>query len=83
MMAFHRGRIDLLTRHIDRGQTLLSRCFAYREIYPPELGCADDGRSGLHGTPIGGTTLLHLAIDFDEQEIFNLLYISSRGAVFR
>ena len=27
----------------------------------------------MHGTPIGGTTLLHLSIDFDEQEIFDLL----------
>jgi len=46
--------------------------FTIREIYPPELGCANDERSGMHGTPIAGTTLLHLAIDFDEQEIFNL-----------
>jgi hypothetical protein len=27
----------------------------------------------LHGTPIGGTTLLHLSSDFDEQEIFDWL----------
>jgi ankyrin repeat protein len=27
----------------------------------------------MHWTPIDGTTLLHLAIDFDEQEIFELL----------
>ena len=43
------------------------------EIYPPELGCAEDGRSGMHWTPIDGTTLLHLAIDFDEEAIFELL----------
>src|SRR5438034_10312004 len=40
---------------------------------PPELGCANDGRSGMHWTPIDGTTLLHLAIDFDEEEMFDLL----------
>ena len=28
---------------------------------------------GMHCTPIDGTTLLHLAIDFDEEEIFELL----------
>ena len=76
MMAFHRGRLDLLRAHAGRDVTLLQRRFSYREIYPPELGCADDGRSGLHGTPIDGTTLLHLAIDFDEQEIFDWLLAS-------
>lgn len=73
IMAFHRGRIDLLERHLARDPGLLARRFAYRDIYPPELGCAGDGRSGLHGTPIGGTTLLHLAIDFEEQGIFDWL----------
>ena len=43
------------------------------DIYPLELGCHDDQISGLHGTPIDGTTLLHLSIDFDEQEIFDWL----------
>lgn len=77
-MAFHRGRSDLLAAHLARDPGLLERRFTYREIYPPGLGCPDDGRSGLHGTPIGGTTLLHLAIEFDEQEIFDLLL--ARGA---
>ncbi len=27
----------------------------------------------MHGTPLDGTTLLHLAIDFDEREIFEFL----------
>ena len=27
----------------------------------------------MHWTPIDGTTLLHLAIDFDEEDIFELL----------
>jgi hypothetical protein len=78
MMAFHRGRIDLLEAHLARDPMLLERRFTYREIYPPELGCPDDGRSGMHGTPIAGTTLLHLAIDFDEREIFD--WLLARGA---
>lgn len=73
MMAFHRGDVDRLGHFLRKDRTLLERRFDYREIYPPSLGCHDDGRSGLHGTPIAGTTLLHLAIDFDEQEIFDLL----------
>lgn len=78
LMAFHRGRVDQLEAHLDRDPDLIKRRFTYREIYPPELGCHDDGLSGLHGTPVDGTTLLHLAIDFDEQEIFDLLL--ARGA---
>jgi hypothetical protein len=72
-MAFHRGDVERLTRFLHDDPNLIHRRFAYREIYPPELGCPDDGRSGLHGTPIAGATLLHLAIDFDEQEVFDRL----------
>ncbi|HEY4206113.1 MAG TPA: hypothetical protein VGM31_04835 [Puia sp.] len=73
IMAFHTGDLDGLKRHWRTHPELIHRRFRYREIYPPELGCADDGRSGLHGTPIDGTTLLHLSIDFDEREIFDWL----------
>jgi ankyrin repeat protein len=56
------------------------------EIYPPELGCGKDGKSGMHWTPIDGTTLLHLAIDFDDLEIFEMLLaqgadVNARAAV--
>lgn len=73
VMAFHRGDVERLGTFLRQDRTLVERRFAYREIYPQELGCHDDARSGLHGTPLGGTTLLHLAIDFDEQEVFDLL----------
>jgi hypothetical protein len=56
-----------------RDPGLIERRFSCLEIYPPELGCAKDGRSGMHWTPIDGTTLLHLAIDFDDEDIFKLL----------
>jgi hypothetical protein len=78
IMALHRGDTGRLKHHLQRDKGLINRRFAYREIYPPNLGCADDGRSGLHGTPLDGTTLLHLAIEFDEQDIFDLLL--ARGA---
>jgi ankyrin repeat protein len=73
IMALHRGNPARLKEQLQRDPGLINRRFTLREIYPPELGCADDERSGLHGTPIAGTTLLHLAIEFDEPEIFDLL----------
>jgi hypothetical protein len=73
MMAFHRGDLDRLKEFLRRDPRLIERRFKLVEIYPPELGCAKDGRSGMHWTPIDGTTLLHLAIDFDEAESFELL----------
>jgi hypothetical protein len=76
MTAFHRGSVAALETHLRRDPTLLARRFSLREIYPPELGCAADG--GMHWTPIDGTTLLHLAIDFMEREIFD--WVLLRGA---
>lgn len=73
MMAFHRGNLARLKEFLCRDPRLMEQRFTSLEIYPPELGCAKDGRSGMHWTPIDGTTLLHLAIDFDEAEIFELL----------
>jgi len=78
IMAFHRGKIDRLAAHLARDPALLERRFTSTEIYPPELGCAPDGRGGMHGTPIAGGTLLHLAVDFHEQEIFE--WLLARGA---
>lgn len=69
VMAFHRGRIDLLEQHLARDPQMIHRRYAYREIYPPELGCSEDETLGLHGTPLHGTTLLHMAVDFDELKI--------------
>lgn len=68
-MAIHRGRIDLLEAHLAHDPQLLTRTFSHEEIYPPELGCHADHSLALHGTPLAGTTLLHLCVDFDEIEI--------------
>jgi hypothetical protein len=68
-MAVHRGRLDLLEDHLRADPQLLSRRFAHREIYPPELGCSEDESLALHGTPLAGATLLHMCIDYDELEI--------------
>jgi ankyrin repeat protein len=68
-MAVHRGRIDLLEVHLRRDPSLLTRTFSHEEIYPPSLGCHADHSLALHGTPLAGTTLLHMSVDFDEIEI--------------
>jgi hypothetical protein len=85
IMAFHRGRIDLLEEHLRRDPQLLSRRFSHEEIFPPEIGCHDEVLA-TQGTPLGGTTLLHMAIEFDEDDIFNWLLengaeINARSAI--
>jgi hypothetical protein len=67
-LALHRGRIDLLEEHLRRDPLLLERTFTHREIYPAELGCRDPIDATV-GTPLGGTTLLHMCVDYDELEI--------------
>ena len=68
VMALHRGRIDLLEEHLRRDPELLRRTFSHEEIYPPELGCHDEVMA-TQGTPLSGTTLLHMCVDYDELEI--------------
>jgi hypothetical protein len=67
-MALHRGRIDLLEEHLRRDPALLRRTFTHEEIYPPSLGCHDEIQA-THGTPLNGTTLLHMCVDYDELAI--------------
>ena len=75
-MAIHRGRIDLLNRHLSTNPDLLSRRFTLAEIFPPEVGMPDEG--GLQATSLEGVTLLHMAVDFDEDEIVR--WLLDRGA---
>jgi hypothetical protein len=68
VMALHRGRIDLLEQHLGRDPELLTRSFASADIYPLAPACARDPYIA-QGTPVHGTTLLHIAAYFDELEI--------------
>lgn len=77
VMALHRGRIDLLEEHIDRDPSVLNRTFTHEEIYPPDMGCHDEVLA-TQGTPLGGTTLLHLCVDYDEYEIAE--WLIAKGA---
>jgi hypothetical protein len=67
-MAVHRGRIDLLGKHLRLDPTMLQRTFTHEELYPPSLGCHDEVLA-THGTPLAGATLLHMCVDYDEMEI--------------
>jgi hypothetical protein len=67
-MALHRGRIDLLEEQLRRDPNLLSRTCTHEEIYPPEMGCHDE-INATQGTPLKGSTLLHMCVDYDELEI--------------
>ena len=76
-MALHRGRLDLLEAHLQRDPALVHRTFSHEEIYPPEIGCHDEVNA-THGTPLAGSTLLHMCVDYDEYEIAQ--WLLARGA---
>jgi ankyrin repeat protein len=67
-MALHRGRIDLIEEHLRRDPQLLQRTFTHEEIFPPDLGCHDEVLA-TQGTPLSGTTLLHICVEYDEIDI--------------
>jgi hypothetical protein len=67
-MALHRGRIDLLEAHLARDPELLTRTFDIAEIFPLAPACSAHPYTA-QGTPVHGTTLLHIAAYFDEVEI--------------
>jgi len=68
VMALHRGRLDLLEAHLARDPDLLTRTFGIEDIFPLAPACAIDPYTA-QGTPVHGTTLLHIAAYFDEVEI--------------
>jgi hypothetical protein len=68
VMALHRGRIDLLEAHLARDPDLLTRTFDIADVYPLAPACSKEPHSA-QGTPVHGTTLLHIAAYFDELEI--------------
>lgn len=77
-MAVHRGRIDLLARHVERDPRLLNASFKYEEMFPPALGCRSDPSLALCGTPIVGGTLLHMCVEYSELAIAR--WLIARGA---
>jgi Ankyrin repeat len=68
VMALHRGRIDLLETHLTRDPDLLTRTFDIADVFPLAPACFREPYTA-QGTPVHGTTLLHIAAYFDELEI--------------
>lgn len=68
VMALHRGRIDLLEAHRSRDPDLLTRTFDVADVFPLAPACSAEPYVA-QGTPVHGTTLLHIAAYFDELEI--------------
>ncbi len=71
VMLFHRGDIHALQKSIQKDKKLLTRRFREEEIYPKEYGI--NKGDGLHLTPLDGTTLLHMAAEFEEYKIMRIL----------
>ncbi|MDB5342402.1 MAG: hypothetical protein JWP89_779 [Schlesneria sp.] len=72
-MAVHRGRLDLLAALVDRDPALLQRRFLDSEIFPPEFG-----EIGLHVAPLAGGTLLHIAVEYQDEKTAR--WLVERGA---
>ncbi|HEX6314045.1 MAG TPA: ankyrin repeat domain-containing protein [Gemmatimonadaceae bacterium] len=68
VFALHRGRIDLLEQHLAHDPQILHRTWSHRDIYPRELECLEPIDATV-GTPLDGTTLLHMCVEYDELEI--------------
>lgn len=72
-IAVHRGRLDLLERHLARDPKLLQRTFTHQQIFPPELGCHVEESLALTAAPCRGATLLHLAAEYEEVDLVRWL----------
>jgi hypothetical protein len=68
-MAVHRGRVDLLERHLARDANVLNRPLSIDDIYPLALGCHEDRDLALHGAPLDGATLLHMAVEYEDVDV--------------
>ena len=68
VMALHRGRIDVLETHLARDPELLTRTFDIVDVFPLAPASWREPYTA-QGTPMHGTTLLHIAAYFDELEI--------------
>jgi hypothetical protein len=77
-MAVHRGRLDLLEEHLRRDPDVLRRAVPIDEIYPLAVGCHDERDLALHGAPLDGATLLHMAVEYEDLAVAR--WLIERGA---
>ena len=87
VMALHRGRDRSAWRSILRRDPDLLQAHVYiRRDFSAGAGRCHDEVQATHGTPLGGTTLLHVCVDYDEIEIARWLLergmdVNERAAV--
>jgi len=72
LMAFHKGDLKAIKKQLQAKPKLLKSTYTLEEIYPPKL--VVDATDGLHLTPLQGATLLHLAVEYNETELMQLLF---------
>src|SRR6185295_9460010 len=68
VMALHRGRIDLLEKHLAQDSSMLKRTFTLEDVFGLAPACHAESYTA-QGTPLDRTTLLHISAYFDEVEI--------------
>jgi ankyrin repeat protein len=73
-MAIHRGRVDLLEACLTREPAILQQRWPESDFFPLDIKPG----SGLHGVPLDGTTLLHMAIEYQEMDV--ALWLIDQGA---
>lgn len=83
VMAIHFGRLDRLKEMARDNPGLLHRHYHYDDIWPLSLGCHEDRSLALHGTPLDGSGLLHICMDFDEEPIADWLLQAGASLDFR
>lgn len=76
IMALHTGRLDRLGEFLKSDPRLLERRFAYLDIYPESVGLVPG--EGLTAIPLDRVTLLHMAVEWDDQDAVR--WLLDRGA---
>ena len=47
----------------------MNRTLSIDDIYPLALGCHEDRDLALHGAPLDGATLLHMAVEYEDLDV--------------
>ncbi|MEM8892668.1 MAG: hypothetical protein AAGD28_32105 [Bacteroidota bacterium] len=75
-MAVHKGDLNSLKKHLKAKPELFKTNYSEADIYPPSWGIK--AGDGLHLAPLNGAGLLHMAAEYDEQDLLN--WILEAGA---
>ncbi len=70
-MAFHKGDLKTIAKRLKGKTSLINETYSLEDIYPSKLVL--DPTDGLHLTPLEGSTLLHMAVEYHETDLLSLL----------